>query len=588
MPLNITATDDCTPIDQLTYSHSIDLDNDGSVNLMGDSSDASGTFDAGTHRVLFSVRDDCGNTESCSFTFTVRDASAPNVICNTDTFDIENVGGELIATIIPEQLILNTTDNCSSLGDLTVSVRPAFFNCTKDSLNQVTVIVTDSGGNSDSCLVDVFISDTNNLCPANRKAVNISGVITNEMGERVEEVEVSINHPAVPTAMTNIKGEFSLKDVPVGNDYTILPTRDFDILNGISTFDLVLISRHILDIGLIESPYRLIAADVNRSGTITAYDIVQLRRLILRLSTEFPNNTSWRFIRTDFEFEHPSEPNKHYFPEVYNINDLPKTDMQIEGFVAVKVGDVNGSAITKNSFVASESRTAKNKSKLLATDQQLIAGTTVDIPLAATNFDRLLGLQFALEIDPTIAEIVDVLPNGTMNVTAGNLGMDFIDRGLLTMSWEQPAAKENQAKNQPLLTLNLKIKETTQLSDILSLQTEFLKPEAYESSENKAIELLDLILGFENKGTTNFSLYQNKPNPFSATTIVGIEMSQAETIDFSIIDITGKVVKKINYEAQKGYNELVINRKELDGKGVYYYQIATANSIKTKKMIVID
>ena len=69
-----------------------------------------------------------------------------------------------------------------------------------------------------------------------------------------------------------------------------------------STFDLVLISKHILGINTFDSPYKHIAADVNQSGSITAFDLVQLRQLILNITTEFSNNDSWRFVDANHTF----------------------------------------------------------------------------------------------------------------------------------------------------------------------------------------------------------------------------------------------------------------------------------------------
>ena len=45
------------------------------------------------------------------------------------------------------------------------------------------------------------------------------------------------------------------------------------IASAVTTFDLVLISRHILGLEALDSPYKMIAADVNMSGTISTSDV---------------------------------------------------------------------------------------------------------------------------------------------------------------------------------------------------------------------------------------------------------------------------------------------------------------------------
>mgnify|MGYP000727113042 CR=1 FL=1 len=60
--------------------------------------------------------------------------------------------------------------------------------------------------------------------------------------------------------------------------------------------DLVLISKHILNVERLDSPYKMIAADVNNSQTITTLDLIQLRKLILGKIDKLPESSSWRFF----------------------------------------------------------------------------------------------------------------------------------------------------------------------------------------------------------------------------------------------------------------------------------------------------
>ena len=62
--------------------------------------------------------------------------------------------------------------------------------------------------------------------------------------------------------------------------YRIVPYKNDDPLNGVSTFDLVLINKHILGVELLNSPYKMIAADANKSNYISTFDIVELRKLL--------------------------------------------------------------------------------------------------------------------------------------------------------------------------------------------------------------------------------------------------------------------------------------------------------------------
>lgn len=115
---------------------------------------------------------------------------------------------------------------------------------------------------------------------------------------------------------------------------------------GVTTFDLVLIGKHILGLKALDSPYKMIAADVNRSQRITAIDLIAQRRLILNVDTGFADNTSWRFVPADYQFPDPANPWLEGFPEHIDINALQTGVIGID-FVAIKVGDVSGDADTQ-------------------------------------------------------------------------------------------------------------------------------------------------------------------------------------------------------------------------------------------------
>ena len=81
----------------------------------------------------------------------------------------------------------------------------------------------------------------------------------------------------------------------VDESYTLALEKDDDHGNGVTTFDIIFISKHILGIDTFSTSQEHLAADVNKSGGVTTFDLVQIRQLILGVISEFPNNTSWVF-----------------------------------------------------------------------------------------------------------------------------------------------------------------------------------------------------------------------------------------------------------------------------------------------------
>lgn len=176
----------------------------------------------------------------------------------------------------------------------------------------------------------------------------VSGSINTSQGQALKNYQVRVyNEPYNPFVYVNENGLFShYARLSNGFDYTYyIPEKNDDAANGVSTFDLLQIQRHILGKQVFTTPYQFIAADINQSGNISTLDIIQLRKVILNIETKFPNNTSWRFIDAAHVFMEPEEALTKYWPNRVLIK-IPSTSRKID-FIAVKIGDINNSATLK-------------------------------------------------------------------------------------------------------------------------------------------------------------------------------------------------------------------------------------------------
>ncbi len=178
------------------------------------------------------------------------------------------------------------------------------------------------------CLPDV-IKTGFPLCGA--KETTRLGRLATEDDKGLEGAEVRITHNFPCNIFCAEKTLTSVQNGSYGTcnlctsciNMVFTPYKNDDPLNGVSTFDLVLINRHILGLQPLGSPYKMIAADANASRSITTFDIVEFRKLILGIYTALPNNTSWRFVDKDFQFPDPSNPFKTPFPESITVTSPP-------------------------------------------------------------------------------------------------------------------------------------------------------------------------------------------------------------------------------------------------------------------------
>jgi signal transduction protein with GAF and PtsI domain len=132
----------------------------------------------------------------------------------------------------------------------------------------------------------------------------ISGRIVSPLNQPVQGVNLLRNN--VPTL---VNGSYSIAVNP-STPLVLKAAKNNDVnkLNGVSVIDVILVGKHILQLRLLNSPYKLIAADVNRSGTITSHDLILMKRLILGLDNSFPGNTLWAFADSSQPFPNPANP----------------------------------------------------------------------------------------------------------------------------------------------------------------------------------------------------------------------------------------------------------------------------------------
>jgi len=597
--LTFNASDACTPADQLTVSYKLrpfggTAVNDGFgelVSLGNNEYAIRGDYPIGPdgtaeHIVVITVEDGCGNIEIEEIPFTVKDCKAPTAYCKFGlSVDLMPDGTvELWAT----DFDAGSTDFCTPADELKFTFADPnlypdsvnrIFRCADGELGTVPVnlYVQDNAGNSSFCqtFVNVQLNQPGTECPGNAGAT-IAGAIQTEMTDAVEEVEVYVSGSMETMVMTGTNGQYRINELSLGNDYTITPKKNNDLKNGVSTFDLVLISKHILDIQHLESPYKMIAADVDKNKRISTFDMVLLRKVILDLESELPDNESWRFIPKSYQFPNPNDPWADDFPEVSSINDLAEEELELN-FMAIKVGDVNNSA-EPNGLLGTEGRTTAGEMLLQVEDKALTFGETYTVDVTAADLNKIEGAQFTLNFNRNALELVD-LEEGVL--TANNFSMARANEGVITASWNGEADADAV-----LFSLVFSAKADAQLSDLLSVNSEYLLAEAY--SENGA--LLDVALSFnENVAKANgFELYQNQPNPFKGETLIGFNLPKSSNATLTVYDISGKVLKLVRGDFAKGYNQIVLNSQELPQAGVLYYSLSTEEHNATKKMIVIE
>lgn len=91
--------------------------------------------------------------------------------------------------------------------------------------------------------------------------------------------------------------------------------------------------------------------------------------------------------------------------------------------------------------------------------------------------------------------------------------------------------------------------------------------------------------GIEDANILTFNVSQNQPNPFTEATQITVSSSQAKALQFSVINLLGKVVYEDNFKVGVGEFKYNFRSENLD-KGVYLYRISDNKNGVTKRMIL--
>jgi len=554
------------------------------------------------HKVSWKVTDGCNNVTTCSYNFMVVDKKAPTPYCVSLSTAVMEMGpdNEPGTDLWAIDFNLGSFDNCSAqenlrytftdvapendpLYDPTQRSSSKTFDCddVENSPVEVMMYVWDEKGNSDFCSVFLTIIDNQDLCPSgDGSKPSIAGDILTEEGVAVSNAETSLTAalPEYPKSrMTDGVGNYSFYNNVPAMDYVIEASKDIDYLNGVSTLDLVKIQRHILGLEDLDSPYKLIAADINADNKIKASDLSQLRKLILGVITDLPTNDSWRFVDADQALTLDLDlEDVNYAIELTNVtNDLMSNDM-----VGVKIGDVTNNAVANLQDQTIEVR-SNNTVEFVITNQEVTAGETVEVSFTSADFADVYGYQFTMELNGlTFANV----QNGAVEMTDANVGV--LANNLVTVSYNNGVAK-SAGTAEAVFTATFIATKDGNIGDMIDVTSKVTSAEAYVGS---SLEVRDVTISTRGDVTTVAAteLFQNEPNPFKGQTVVSFNLAEAAQATLTVFDVTGKVITNQNIAGVRGYNTVTLNANQLGASGILYYTLESGEYTATKKMIIIE
>ena len=254
-------------------------------------------------------------------------------------------------------------------------------------------------------------------------------------------------------------------------------------------------------------------------------------------------------------------------------------DLTVNGGQAPYTFSWSATEGSNNSAFGDVQPRSKEVMVLQVDDLSLKAGQEYRIPIAG-DLNNVDGYQFALR-----ANGIEWLGIGEGIAKAEHFGLRYAEDGIVLTSWTKEESQRNEGD--PLFELVIRATADISLSEALSIDHQYLTPEAYNTSG----EAMNVVLSFAegiNIEAGSFELKQNTPNPFREETVIGFNLAEASEATLTINDVTGRVLKVIKGDFTKGANQISIDSKELPARGVFYYTLTAGEHVATKKMILLE
>ncbi len=605
LTIGINAMDDCTSSENLSYSYSVDFNSDNVVDISGTTDSAEIFFPLGSHLISWMVTDEQGNSDLCIQEIQVDNCNLPSPICLVgQSFALEGVDTDGNGGIDDEQVTIhvNQIDGGSSIAcdiPFTLSLSTdttkvdTTFDCDGIGSHLLMLYITDNiTGAQDFCEVFVDIIDTNDIdiCMPTNVQVKIFGQVSSAVEKSTNNVQLVLEGSDME--VLSQEGHYLFPEMDMGGSYSLTAQHQTYPLDGVSTYDILLIQKHILGLQILDSPYKLLAADADGSGNISGADIIYLRRLLLGDISDFDLQDSWQFIWKDQEFIDVNNPWLNY-EKGYEIGVLNQ-DMEID-FISMKTGDVNlSSPNLTNDFI--ENRSTSNMHYELFDE-----GDKIIVPVRFEDQNMMEGFQFSFRYDENLYVFNNIIA-GNIDIPKEMINTQNTDLGVIDISWISntgqvcSACLENYNTHIPYqgayaqkeinfyLVFDKKTDWESQQSFSLRTFSEGLDSEVYLN--DGSVE--QLLFSRVHEKEQEVQLFQNKPNPWKSNTNISFLLPDAIHASLIVSDITGREVFRKSAHFKAGMNEVEIQSESLGIAGIYYYTLQTSNKRFTRKMILID
>lgn len=365
-------------------------------------------------------------------------------------------------------------------------------------------------------------------------------------------------------------GTFPISAVPDNIPYQFSGQLKDSTVAGRTVLDLVAIQNHILGLEPLDSPYGLLAADMNRSGSVTTFDIVEIIKIILNKPV-LSFGPDWYFIQQNCTFT----PNNPY---LLNCPTIPKDSLPFMNNVPLlgwKYGDVDGDALI--------GLNPPIDSIILEIPNTILkAGQSIRIPaFLPFNTTEYRGFQLSFVVDTsfaTLEKVVDPSLIGDFNAYYKKPSGEVRFVGNVGVNPDQDT----------LFYLQIKSKVDVPLKDVLKFAQTGFTPMIVPAQDFKNYYKIGLDFSTP-VSTVSPSIPMQEvlvsPNPYSKEATISFNLTNEEKVILEIIDMAGTVTHHAAYNMLQGRNKILIQETALPAGSMAMYRLTTPSGMVTGKIM---
>ena len=351
---------------------------------------------------------------------------------------------------------------------------------------------------------------------------------------------------------------------------------------GLNAYDLYLLGQHILYIKPFTDVHSLVAADVNRSQTISTADIVAIRQLILGQTDTLPVDRSWIWVPLAYTLNHHER--------MVGIPDPMLSDslMSIHfpgniGFVGVKMGNVSG-------FYAPDKRPSPKPLPLaISLPAARKNSDMISVPVYYKGDQTLEAYQLGLKFDPEALQLIGPSKGDLNGYDPGLFNLSNAAQGEIRALW-YPVGDPSEAGNSitpdaVLFYLHFKVLKSAGLSEnIFQLDASGMECLAWKGSGEEFSWELQAETAARTMPAAQFenavlsAKWQPNPTVGTQSAFLVVQSREAGPARLYLTDASGKpiVIQDINMES--GENKFEVPAMSTLPAGVYGWKLRLRKS----------